>query len=311
MKILPVVGRAPVLILWNFGHWCNMDCLHCYSRLSAHASDRDMTEAEALFLAEGFIKARVMQVHLGGGEPLGRADLLPIAKLLKNSGIRMTLSTNGWFLDNAMADEIAALPFAMVTFSVYGSDDSSHDSFTRRAGAWMRLVQAVNRLVERGIPTQLAMTLMRPTAQHSVKLLELAHQWGVTTVQFQTFKEYGNAQVHSGELRMNRGEWVGLYDQIRRSLPFPTGGPKVDLGLDSDPVFAEQIGLPSAHNDCMCGVYSLTVRPNGDVVACPFSAEIVGNLHHDDLLKLWQKSPVLIRIRRGGASPCSRERLPL
>jgi MoaA/NifB/PqqE/SkfB family radical SAM enzyme len=176
MMLLPIIGRAPVLILWNYGYWCNMDCLHCYSRREARMSVRDMSGEEADFLAGKFIEAGVMQVHFGGGEPLGRDDMLPIATRLKRSGIRVTLSTNGWFLTEAIADAISSVPFSMVAFSIHGSDAASHDAFTRCEGAWNRLVEAVGRLVDRGISTKLVMTLMRPTASHAVKLLELAKQ---------------------------------------------------------------------------------------------------------------------------------------
>ncbi len=307
MKSLPVIGRAPVLILWNYGHWCNMDCAHCYSRLSAKRSGRDMTSEEAHYLAGKFIDAGVMQVHFGGGEPLGRDDMLPIAPRLKNAGIRVTLSTNGWFLDDPVADRITELPFSMVAFSVHGSSASSHDSFTKREGSWERLTRAIERMVERGIPTKLVMTLMRPTAEHTVRLLDLAKRWRVTMVQFQTYKEYGNAEENSGELRMTRDEWVELFARLRQCCSGMTpSDPKVDLGLDSDPVLAAEIGLPSAHQDCMCGIYSLTVRPNGDVVACAFTSDVIGNLHRDNLLELWHQSPDLVRIRQGGKSPCGR-----
>ena len=87
--LLPIIGRAPVLILWNYGYWCNMDCLHCYSRREARMSVRDMSGEEADFLAGKFIEAGVMQVHFGGGEPLGRDDMLPIrntAQEIRNQG---------------------------------------------------------------------------------------------------------------------------------------------------------------------------------------------------------------------------------
>jgi Predicted Fe-S oxidoreductases len=270
-------------------------------------SVRDMSGEEANFLAGKFIEAGVMQVHFGGGEPLGRADMLPIATRLKRAGIRVTLSTNGWFLNEAVADSISSVPFSMVAFSIHGSDAVSHDSFTRCEGAWDRLVEAVGRLVDRGISTKLVMTLMRPTAAHAVRLLELAKQWRVTMVQFQTYKEYGNAQENSDMLRMDREEWRSVYALLKKSYASQSpNDPKVDLGLDSDPVLAAEIGFPSAHTECMCGIYSLTVRPNGDVVACAFTSEVIGNLHRDSLLDIWHQSPELMQIRQGGKSPCGR-----
>jgi MoaA/NifB/PqqE/SkfB family radical SAM enzyme len=80
---------------------------------------------------------------------------------------------------------------------------------------------------------------------------------------------------------------------------------KVDLGLDSDPILAAEIGLSSAHQQCICGIHSVTIKPNGDVVPCSFAPEIIGNvLQQSTLLQIWRESPALKRLREGSSSPC-------
>lgn len=307
MRPLPVVTSAPVLVLWNYGHWCNMRCLHCYSRPDAEAAACDMTTAEAYAIADQIVAARVMHVHFGGGEPLGRQDLLPVARKLAAAGIAVTLSTNGWLLTERVADDLASLPLETVAFSIHGSDAVSHDSFNRFDGAWTRLVEAVARTVRRGVRTKLVMTLTKPTMPHAVKLVGLAAFWGVYMVQFQSFKRYGNAILDLPALDLDDDGWRSGFADIQQAAERlkADGHPlKVDLGLDSDPVLAARIGWQGKVKRCSCGTYSVTVRPNGDLCACGFAPSYIGNLHERSLLDLWRDDPGLRRIRDTGACPC-------
>lgn len=302
---------GPVLVLWNYGHWCNMNCLHCYSRPDARASDADMTQEQAHAIAEQLVDAKVMHVHFGGGEPLGRVDFLPVATRLAQTEISVTLSTNGSLLTEEIADALAAIPISAVAFSIHGSDEGSHDAFNRFQGAWIRLAEAIQRVVRRGIRVKLVMTLTRQTAPHASTLVRLAAKWGVGMVQFQTFKNYGNASANYLSLNLSRGAWVEAFRSIQLATQEPdvkTSGLRVDLGLDGDPVLAREIGLPSAQEECECGIHSLTIKPNGDVVACSFVPEILGNVHKVPLLRIWRESPLLRHIRNGHGSPCGKGR---
>lgn len=299
--------NGPVLVLWNYGHWCNMNCLHCYSRPEAEAASEDMTEAQAIHVAEQLIEARVIHVHFGGGEPLGRKDFLAIASKIARAGSVVTLSTNGSLLSEDVADALAGIPIRTVAFSIHGSDAQSHDRFNGFEGAWVRLIAAIQRMVQRGINTKLVMTLTRQTAPHATKLLQIADELGVSMVQFQTFKAQGNASINLLSLNPTSTGWLDIFRAIQQEIDILAArGSKlrVDLGLESDPVIAKRLGLTTAHKECSCGIYSAVIRPNGDVVPCSFVPEILGNVHKNSLLDIWTSSPILNRIRTGKGSPC-------
>jgi MoaA/NifB/PqqE/SkfB family radical SAM enzyme len=299
--------RGPVIVLWNYGYWCNK---HCYSRLDAKAMAADMTTNEAEHIAEQLIRARVMHVHFGGGEPLGRKDFLSIARMLANEGIYVTLSTNGSLIFERVADALADVPLSTIAFSIHGSDAKSHDWFNEFPGAWQKLVAAIHMMVQRNIKVKLVMVITKPTAPHAVQLLQLAHEWGVYMVQFQTFKRYGNANRNLLSLNLTRDGWRETFEAIRVSyneLVRAGSSLKVDLGLDGDPVLAAEIGLTSAHERCPCGIFSVTIAPNGDILPCPFAPEPIGNMHSAQLLDLWQNSPILKKIREGKRNPCEKD----
>lgn len=287
-----------------------MSCLHCYSRPEARAAANDLTTEQASRIVEQLIEAEVMHVHFGGGEPLGRADFIWNAETLAKTGMSITLSTNGSLMTEEIAERLAALSVDTVAFSIHGSDANSHDSFNTFPGAWERLILAIERMTRRGVKVKLVMTLTKQTAPHAPRLIELANSWGVYMVQFQSFKQYGNANLNLLRLNMSRPNWLAAFRAIeaKRAAIEATGSKlKVDLGLDSDPVLAAEIGLPSVLKKCICGIHSVTIKPNGDIVPCSFVPEIIGNiLQHSTLLQIWQESPVLRRLRTGSSSPCGK-----
>lgn len=79
---------------------------------------------------------------------------------------------------------------------------------------------------------------------------------------------------------------------------------EVDLGIDNDPELAKKLGMPLKLYQCNCGIYSVTIRPNGDVSPCGLSPLVIGNLHRTPLKELWNNSPFLAKVRSSGVSPC-------
>jgi MoaA/NifB/PqqE/SkfB family radical SAM enzyme len=267
-----------------------------------------MSTEDAHAVAQHLIDARVLHVHFGGGEPLGRKDFLPIAGKIANSGATVTLSTNGSLLTEEVADALAGIPIETVAFSIHGSDATSHDAFNQFDGAWDRLVAAIHRMVERRVRVKLVSTLTKPVATHAARLVALAHEWGVYMLQFQTFKRHGNADLNISALEMTPEEWLSTYRSIQEAVARTQevgSALKVDLGLDNDPVLAERLGLPASQKHCDCGVFSLTIKPNGDVMACAFTGRVLDNVHRTPLQEIWQTNQYLTSVRQGLVRPCA------
>jgi MoaA/NifB/PqqE/SkfB family radical SAM enzyme len=259
--------------------------------------------------ARGFelFSVSIRMPHLVSEYGPDEKDFLPIARKLASAGILVTLSTNGSLVTENIADALTEIPVETIAFSIHGSDAKSHDWFNEFPGAWDRLIAAIRMMVKRNVKVKLVMTITKPTALHAPKLLRLAHDWGVYMVQYQTFKHYGNASQNLLSLNLSSESWRRTFEAIQsahRELSSLHSELKVDLGLDSDPMLAAEIGMPSAHKRCACGIYSATITPSGEVLPCSFVPESVGNLHHAQLSDIWQNSPLIKRIRACQKSPC-------
>ena len=294
-------SKYPILVLWNFGYQCNMNCKHCYSRVEARESRERMTQKQAGNIADKIIKAKAVHVHFGGGEPLMRTDFLKIASRLTRAGLTISLSTNGTFLDRKMADKLAALKITTVGLSIYGTNAHTHDAFTRYPGAFDDLMKALEHLKEAKVKSKFVFILCAETVPEAAKVINLAYKLGVNEVQFYTFKVAGNAIRQFKQLKLNPNKWQKVYETLfatAKSYPSLT----IDFGLDNDPVIARYLGKTAL--PCPCGRYSIVIKPSGDVSACGLAVNVIGNVHRQSLLDIWQNSPELLLIRQETKSPC-------
>jgi len=120
--------------------------------------------------------------------------------------------TNGWFVDEAVADRIAAIDDVRVHVSVDGASPEVHDAVRGVPGSWRRAVRAIDLLVARGVPVQVNHTISSANATTLQSCLE--HLWllGPGTIGTATV-------VPIGAAARNR-EWCvdtrAMHDAIRR-----------------------------------------------------------------------------------------------
>jgi len=184
-------SRYPAMVIWNFGYQCNMNCLHCYSR-SLLGEREKMSKRNAEIISDKIICAGAMHVHFGGGEPLMRDDFFVIARKFHKAKLTMSLSSNGFFVDADMANRLSGL-INMVGLSIYGSNQKSHEGFTRFPGSFAKLIEAQRLLQANGVANKFVVVLCAKTAPETVNIIQLAHDLGVVGIQFYTMKTVGNA----------------------------------------------------------------------------------------------------------------------
>ncbi len=74
---------------------------------------------------------------------------------LDEAGVATYLNTNGWFVDDAVADRLAALRGLHVYVSVDGANAGRHDALRGVPGSWKRALAGAARLLDRGVPVRI------------------------------------------------------------------------------------------------------------------------------------------------------------
>lgn len=291
--MLDWVVKAPLTINWALNNNCNFRCRHCYSRADTEQElDRDTLCAAIAKVA----RMGVLAVNFGGGEPLLRRDLLEIASYAAQSGLQVSMNSNGYLIDRETAIALKTAGFAKIGISIDSHQSEIHDHFRGVPESHERACRALEYLAEAGIRTSISTVICRINHQEIDSLITFARNHGADQLNFHNFKCAGLGLAHRDELDLSPEEWRDFY---RVALAAKKSGAGIDISLD-DPIIASlglKEGSGSLVKGSVCGKLSLNIKSNGDITPCGFIPIVIGNIVHDDLAGLWRDSPVLEKLR--------------
>jgi predicted phosphodiesterase len=157
----PLFGSAyfpPRLWIYTNFH-CNLACDYCAVASSPRADPRSLPLERFTGLVDEALAEGFTEIYLTGGEPLLHPDL---AAMLRYAADRVptVLLTNAMLLRGRRLTALAGLaghPRLRVQTSLDGARPRTHDAH-RGAGAFVRTVDGIGRLVELGLPPRVALT---------------------------------------------------------------------------------------------------------------------------------------------------------
>ncbi|MEX2580247.1 MAG: radical SAM protein [Verrucomicrobiales bacterium] len=175
-------ARKPVVV-WNITRRCNLRCLHCYSNSEARSYPGELTWAQSRAVIEDLAEFGIPALLFSGGEPMIHPGFFDLAALARDSGLRLTLSTNGTLIDAESAERIRDIGFAYVGISLDGIGET-HDYFRGRTGAFTKAVAAFRHCKEAGQKVGLRLTLSRHTVKDIEAILDFIEAEGIDRVCF-------------------------------------------------------------------------------------------------------------------------------
>jgi len=171
-------GQNAPVVIWNICMHCNMTCPHCYAAAVAEPSPTDLTTAEGIDLLDQLADCGVRIVIFSGGEPLLRPDLFDLLTHAKRRGISPQLSSNGVFIDAAVAAKLSEAGVAYVGVSIDGRADWN-DAYRGWPGGHAAALRGLHAAKGAGMKTGLRMTLTGKNADQLDGMLELTREAGI------------------------------------------------------------------------------------------------------------------------------------
>ena len=121
---------------------------------------------------------QVFYVNIGGGEPTIRRDFLELVDYCVAGGVGVKFSTNGAFIDAAVARRLVATDYLDVQISLDGIDAATNDA-VRGAGSYAVARRAMDHLAEAGFgPFKLSIVVTRHNVDQLDGFLALADHYG-------------------------------------------------------------------------------------------------------------------------------------
>lgn len=142
---------VPFSVVYAVTYRCQCRCVHC-SVADYGVPKDELDDAEARGLIDSVADWGAVKLTFFGGEPLVREELCGLAAYAAGKGLRVSLDTNGLFLDRAMAEKLKAAGIGNVNVSLDSSDPALHDTLRKQQGCFDAAVGAIKHCVALGIP---------------------------------------------------------------------------------------------------------------------------------------------------------------
>ena len=137
---------APICLTWELTYACNLACVHCLSS-SGRRDPKELSTAEALSVVDQLADLQVFYINIGGGEPMIRKDFFDIVDHAIDRYVGVKFSTNGYYIDHAAAERMAASDLLDIQISLDGFDAATNDA-VRGEGSWKQARTAMDNLAK-------------------------------------------------------------------------------------------------------------------------------------------------------------------
>lgn len=299
---------SPEAALWIVTENCNLDCGYCYVRDRTDAVDTDHRHR----IAERLSGYEIESINFTGGDPLTAWDdlreLLPYFE-----DVEISIDTNGCFLTESVAAELADYPEVHVQMTLNGPTAEIHDA-SRGAGSFEGLVEATEVLQAYDIPYSFGTTLLPSNVEYVRDICECAVELG--------------AHAHGFNGYMPVVNMVDQYDHLLEPEDFRTAireirechdefADEIDVHAGTTLPFAFLFDEPRREafemgGDCLsvCAMgRTVYLTPHGDLIPCLYIRDRMGNILEDDLREVMtgDKASRYRTIAQDGerSGPCS------
>jgi pyrroloquinoline quinone biosynthesis protein E len=294
----------PLGLLAELTHRCPLGCPYCSNPL---ALDGRGDELDTASWARVFAEAAglgVLQVHLSGGEPASRRDLVEIVAAAREAGLYTNLITSGVGVPTSRLAALVDAGLDHVQVSIQDSEPASADRIAGYDGGYARKRALAADVVALKLPLTVNIVIHRANIARIDELVGMALDMGGKRVEIAHVQYYGWALKNRAALMPTREQVehaAGRVEALRREHH---GRIVIDAVV---PDYFARFPKPCVGG---WGRRSLNVTPAGRVLPCHAAESIPGlefwSVRDHSLRDIWENSPAFNAFRGTDylAEPC-------
>lgn len=267
-----IVKKLPEVVRIEPASVCNLKCIHCATGL-LESKNRGIMSIETFEIVLREIRAlnpRVVVLY-HGGEPFMNRNVFDMIRQLKSCGVGFVKTvTNGMLLNLSMLLQIIQSGLDSIEFSLDGTSPEENNEI-RIGGNYQKVSSVIKQLI----------ALKRDLASDTPKVV-------VANCQILTLPE-----IEKGSPKVPK-HMTGDFSQSDDSeIEFKTcfaihwPGSPIDT---SKYTLSEPLGIEQTLDYCEHPTELITIRHNGDVVACCYdiiSNYVLGNIQESPIERIW------------------------
>ena len=286
---------TPLGLLAELTHRCPLGCPYCSNPLALDPRDNELDTATWARVFTEAAMLGVLQVHLSGGEPGARRDLVDITAVAHKAGLYTNLITSAVGITADTLDKLANAGLDHVQISIQDSEPASADHIAGYQGAFARKQALAAEVVGLKIPLTVNVVVHRANIDRIEKMVSLALSLGASRV------EIAHVQYYGWALR-NRATLMPTADQVARAAE-AVGALRQkhhgEIVIDAVvPDYYARLPKPCVGG---WGRRSLNVTPAGKVLPCHAAESLPGlefwSVREHSLADIWKNSPAFNAFR--------------
>ena len=285
---------TPQALIAEVTHRCPLHCVYCSNPLEMQHRSDELPTSDWISIFNQAAAMGVLQLHLTGGEPMARADVLDLVNAGRKADLYVNLITSGVGLDEARLDALIAAGLDHIQLSFQDVNESEANEFagTRAHALKVRLAEIIRK---RRIGFTINIVVHRRNLDRLDEMIGFAEKSGAQRL------EIANVQYYGWALR-NRDALLPTRDQLRRCVQTLEAAQERLKGR-----LRIEFVLPDYYakypKPCMngWGRQLMLIDPAGRVLPCHAAGVIPGiefaNVREQSLRWIWEESPAFTRFR--------------
>ena len=284
------IPRAPppMAMLAELTHRCPLACPYCSNPIELTRANEELSTEDWIGVFRQAADLGVLHLHLSGGEPASRRDLVELTRAAVSLGLYTNLITSGVGLTEARIGSLADAGLDHLQLSLQGVSPESADRIGGYQGGYERKMAVAAWVAGAGIPLTLNAVCHRENMGEIDAMIELAIRLKARRVEIATVQFHGWAERNKAALMPTR-------EQVERATRTVAEAREKYQGvLVIDYVPADYHSrYPKA---CMggWGRVGLNVTPSGRVLPCHAAETIPSlsfeNVREGSLAAIWYDS---------------------
>lgn len=278
----------PMAMLAELTHRCPLACPYCSNPTELLGREVELSTEAWIDVFQQAADMGVLQIHLSGGEPAARRDLVTLVRAARDAGLYTNLITSGIGLNDKRLAELDEAGLDHVQLSLQGVTAAIADRIGGYNGGFDRKMHVAERIRTIGFPLTLNAVMHRDNLPDLDATINMALRLGARRIEIACVQFQGWALQNRAALQPSREQ----VEAAKRLVKSEENRLKGQLVIDFVP--------PDYYSDfpkaCMNGWGStgLNVTPDGTVLPCHAAATIPGlsfvKVGERSLKQIWYES---------------------
>lgn len=290
-----VLSKPSYVNLW-ITSLCNLKCKQCY----IWKNKKKYLETEKIKKIIKDLRKWLGPFHLSfsGGEPLLRKDMPELIKLSSRLGIMTNLITNGTLLNKEMADQLSESKLDLLTISLDGINEITHDYIRGVKGTYKKVIKNINYSKEK-LQIKIATLLLDNNLKEAPSLIEWSKKNNLFGIEFQAFqppfgnKRYNPSWYKTNEFWPRNNQKINyIFDSLlemkKEGYPILNTAPHLKFIKE----YYKNPTQKFSKITCGANTKNLKISEKGELILCRFQPSL-GYLTNINIQSIWESKETL------------------